>query len=99
MAILFNSFDSWKEECSANNLPLYQPVLDFEVNQIEISIDGIYRGSRLDFSAMSSKVREELEQTLGTTVREAVSDDPIQRAISSSWYFVSSVVLWECKEC
>lgn len=60
-------------------------VVDFEVNQIEISIDGIYNGSRLDFTAMSTKVGSELEQTLGTTIKAAVDQDPIQMAINEAY--------------
>jgi len=60
-------------------------VVDFEVNQIEISIDGIYSGSRLDFTAMSSKVGSQLELTLGTSIKAAVEQDPIQKAINQAY--------------
>lgn len=60
-------------------------VVDFERNQLEISIDGIYSASRLDFAAMSKKVTSELEQTLSTSIASAVAQDPIQKAITSAY--------------
>ena len=56
-------------------------VVDFARNQIEISIDGIYAGSRLDFAAMGKKVQSELEDTLATTLKKALNQDPIQVAM------------------
>ncbi|MEE2729333.1 MAG: transglycosylase SLT domain-containing protein [Pseudomonadota bacterium] len=60
-------------------------VVDFERNQIEVSVDSIYQGSRLDFSAMSKEVVGELEQVLGTTIAQAVHQDPIQQAINAAY--------------
>ena len=60
-------------------------VVDFERNQIEISVDSIFKGSRLDFSAMSNKVTGELEKVLGTSLEQAVNQDPIQRAINDAY--------------
>lgn len=60
-------------------------VVDFESNQIEISVDSIYQGSRLDFAAMSKKVGSQLEHTLGTSIKDAMDGDPIQRAINDAF--------------
>lgn len=59
-------------------------IVDFERNQVEISIDGLYSGGRLDFAAMARKVQGELEQTLGTTLQAALAQDPIQRALDDA---------------
>lgn len=60
-------------------------VVDFETNQIEISVDGIYSGSRLDFAAMSTKVGSQLEELLGTSIKDALTQDPIQKAINEAY--------------
>lgn len=59
-------------------------VVDFERNQVEISIDGLYSSGRLDFAGMARKVQAELEQTLGTTLQAALSQDPIQLALDDA---------------
>lgn len=59
--------------------------VDFEHNRIEVSMAGIYKGSRLDFTAMSTRVRMEVESILGTSVSKAVQQDPIQKAIDSAY--------------
>lgn len=60
-------------------------VVDFESNQIEVSMAGIFNGGRLDFAAMSKMVNDELEKTLATTLREAVDRDPIQKALNRAY--------------
>lgn len=60
-------------------------VVDFESNHIEISLQGIYSGSRLDFDAMAAKVNEQLQVTLGTTLGSAVTDDPIQAELAKAY--------------
>lgn len=59
--------------------------VDFEHNQVEISIDGIHSGGRLDFAAMASKVQAELEDTLGTSLQKALRQDPIQVAVNQAF--------------
>ncbi len=56
--------------------------VDFERNQVEISIDGIQAGGRLDFAAMAKKVQIELEETLGTSLKQANDRDPVQVAVN-----------------
>lgn len=59
-------------------------VVDFERNQVEISIDGLYSSGRLDFAAMAKKVQGELEDTLGTAMQAALERDPIQVALTDT---------------
>ncbi|HVK99399.1 MAG TPA: transglycosylase SLT domain-containing protein [Dongiaceae bacterium] len=59
--------------------------VDFERNQVEISIDGIHDGSRLDFAAMARKVQTELEDTLGTSLQKAQQRDPVQVAVTKAF--------------
>lgn len=66
MAILFNSFDSWKEECSANNLPLYQPVLDFEVNQKDKTEEVIWQGIDQAYQVMKEAVQSGLNEEMSS---------------------------------
>ena len=60
-------------------------VVDFEHNQIEISVDSIYQGGRLDFAAMSKKAGSQLQRTLGTSIAAALEGDPIQSAINATY--------------
>lgn len=59
--------------------------VDFERNQVEISIDGIQAGGRLDFAAMAKKVQTELEDTLGTSLQHANDRDPVQVALNQAY--------------
>src|SRR5690606_26547191 len=59
-------------------------VVDFERNQIEVSIDGMFTGSRLDFAAMAKKVQGEIEAILATSVKTALDQDPIQLALTDA---------------
>lgn len=59
-------------------------VVDFERNQIEISIDGVYTSGRLDFAAMAKEVQAELEDTLATSMQKALDQDSVQLAINDA---------------
>lgn len=63
---------------------LTRKTVDFERNQIEISIDGLYSGGRLDFAAMAKKVQGELEHSLGTAMQAALDNDPIHVALDQT---------------
>ncbi len=66
--------------------------VDFEHNRIEVTMPGIYKGGRLDFTAMSGKVRHQVEAVLGTTVNSAVKQDPIQKSIDKAYASVGAPV-------
>lgn len=64
--------------------PDYQvkKVVDFERNQVEVSLDGIQTGGRLDFAAMARQVQQALEETLATSLQKASQQDPVQQALN-----------------
>ena len=64
MAIIFDSFESWKKECFANNSPLYQPVLDFEVNQKGNSEASIWIGLEQAFQVMKEAIHAGLNEDM-----------------------------------
>jgi len=57
-------------------------VVDFKSNQIEISMEGVFNGGRLDFAATNKKVGSELEKTVATRLKDAIENDPVQTAIN-----------------
>ena len=59
-------------------------VVDFEHNQVEVSMDGMHQGGRLDFAAMSQAVSRHLQQTLGTSIQDALNQDPLQQALAAA---------------
>ncbi|MEP5612107.1 MAG: L-serine ammonia-lyase, iron-sulfur-dependent, subunit alpha [Cyclobacteriaceae bacterium] len=56
MAILFDNFSEWKKESEANNLPLYQAVIDFEVQQKGKTEKEIWEGVQEAFTVMKEAV-------------------------------------------
>ncbi len=36
MRILFDSFEEWRQACEISKQPLYQPVLDYEIDQKDV---------------------------------------------------------------
>ncbi len=61
MSILFTSFEEWKRECDEKKIPLYQPVLDFEINQKGKQEEEIWKGIEEAFKVMKEAVRFGLE--------------------------------------
>ena len=72
MAILFDSFSSWKEECTKKDIPLYRPVLEFEISQkgkvekqiwegvaaaYEVMKDAVHAGLNEDMSSYSGMIK------------------------------------------
>jgi len=64
MAIVFNSFDSWRKECDENNKPLFQPVLDFEIDQKGKQEDVIWKGLGEAYQVMKDAVKSGLEEDM-----------------------------------
>ncbi len=64
MAVLFNNFEDWKKECVDNNLPLFRPVLDFEINQKGKAEDEIWNGISEAYAVMKDAVKSGLEEEM-----------------------------------
>lgn len=64
MAILFDSFEAWKKECESRNIPLYQPVLEFEVNQKGSSEETIWQGVEQAYEVMKEAVNAGLNEDM-----------------------------------
>ena len=54
MAIVFDSFESWKEECNNKQISLFQAVIDFEVSQKGNSEDRIWQGLSEAYDVMKN---------------------------------------------
>lgn len=69
MAIVFDSFESWKDECEKQEIPLFQAVLDFETSQKgkteEIIWDGLDEAYLVMKDAVQSGLNEEMKSYSG----------------------------------
>ena len=66
MAVLFDSFETWKNECSSKELPLYQPVLEFEMNQKGSSEESIWLGVQQAYQVMKDAVNSGLVEDMSS---------------------------------
>lgn len=66
MSILFDSFKAWKEECDQKKTPLYQPVLDFEIQQKGKSEEEIWSGIDQAYQVMKDAVQSGLAEDMSS---------------------------------
>ncbi|MFK7951453.1 MAG: L-serine ammonia-lyase, iron-sulfur-dependent, subunit alpha [Ekhidna sp.] len=66
MGILFNSFNAWKEECETKGLPLFQPVLDFEINKRGTTEEQIWEGLEKAYQVMKEAVKTGLSEEMNS---------------------------------
>lgn len=66
MSVLFNNFDDWRKECEKNDIPLFRPVLDFEINQKGKNEDEIWKGIGEAFTVMKEAVKSGLEEDMSS---------------------------------
>lgn len=66
MGVLFNSFEEWKKECIDTKVPLYRPVLDFEVNQKGKDEEEIWNGIAEALQVMKEAVVAGLEEDMSS---------------------------------
>lgn len=64
MAILFDSFQEWKQYCMQRQLPLYQPVIDYEVSEKDHTPQQIQEGIARAYAVMKEAVKTGLEQDM-----------------------------------
>jgi L-serine dehydratase len=64
MALLFNDFLSWGQHCQDTGKPLYQPVLDYEVEQKGRSEEQIWDGLARAYDVMRDAVKTGLTQDM-----------------------------------
>lgn len=65
MPIIFDSFAEWKKECQ-QGLPLYQPVLDFEISQRGKSEDEIFEGVAYAYQVMKEAIQSGFQEDTTT---------------------------------
>ncbi len=69
MAILFNDFRGWQAYCAQQNMPLYFPVLEYEIEQkgrTEMEIwDGLRRAWTVMRDAVQTGLTEEMVSRSG----------------------------------
>ncbi|MCC2546061.1 L-serine ammonia-lyase, iron-sulfur-dependent, subunit alpha [Hymenobacter sp. BT175] len=64
MSLLFNDFASWQAHCDATGQPLYQPVLDYEIEQKGRSEEEIWMGLQRAYDVMRDAVQTGLTQDM-----------------------------------
>src|SRR5690606_36156399 len=64
MALLFNDFQSWQQHCAASGLSLYQPVLDYEIEQKGANEPAIWDGLARAYNVMRDAVHTGLTQDM-----------------------------------
>lgn len=67
MSILFDDFLSWKEFCKTHQVPLYQPVLDYEKEQKGRSEEEIWNGLARAYGVMKEAVESGLKEDMTST--------------------------------
>ncbi len=64
MGFLFNDFKGWKAWCEQHDLPLYQPVLDYEIEQKGRDEDFVWSGLSQAFQVMREAVHSGLNEDM-----------------------------------
>ncbi|MBT9394116.1 L-serine ammonia-lyase, iron-sulfur-dependent, subunit alpha [Hymenobacter sp. NST-14] len=64
MSLLFTDFNSWQAHCAATNEPLYQPVLDYEIEQKGRTEEEIWAGLQRAYDVMRDAVHTGLTQDM-----------------------------------
>ncbi|MBD0400171.1 L-serine ammonia-lyase, iron-sulfur-dependent, subunit alpha [Flammeovirga sp. EKP202] len=64
MAVLFETFLEWKEYCVKKNIPLYQPVLEYEIREKERTKDEIQAALKNAFLVMKDAVKTGLHEDM-----------------------------------
>ena len=60
MSLLFTDFASWQAHCAATGKPLYQPVLEYEIEQKGRTEEEIWAGLQRAYNVMRDAVHEGL---------------------------------------
>jgi len=66
MGLLFSDFQSWKSHCESERLALYQPVLQYEIDQKGRTEDEIWERLAAAFQVMKEAVQTGLQEELST---------------------------------
>ncbi len=66
MGLLFDDFQSWKEYCEDQNVPLYIPVIEYECEQKGATEQEIWEGLAKAFQVMKEAVQTGLEEEMSS---------------------------------
>ena len=66
MSLLFNDFKSWKSHCDEHRVPLFQPVIQYEIEQKGKVEEDIWEGLSRAYQVMKEAVHSGLEEELST---------------------------------
>ncbi|MDH5610170.1 MAG: L-serine ammonia-lyase, iron-sulfur-dependent, subunit alpha, partial [Cyclobacteriaceae bacterium] len=64
MSLLFESFSEWQTEIRVNNVPLYQPVLTYEIAQKARTENAIWEGLESAYTVMKEAVKSGLSDDM-----------------------------------
>lgn len=82
MAVLFETFLEWKEYCNKKNVPLFQPVLDYEIREKERTKEEIQNALRNAFLVMKDAVKTGLNEDM--TSRSGMIENGGKKVMKSS---------------
>lgn len=66
MGLLFENFKSWKNYCETENKPLYEPVLEYEIEQKGADETAIWEGIKKAYRVMTDAVQTGLTQEMNS---------------------------------
>ncbi len=64
MGILFENFVSWKKECQDRNLKLFEPVINYEVQQKNKTAEEVWSGLQTAYDVMKDAVQTGLSENM-----------------------------------
>lgn len=64
MSILFNSFEEWRAYVKMHQVPIYQPVIDYEIEQRQAKAEQIWSGLENAYKVMKEAVHSGLTQDM-----------------------------------
>jgi L-serine dehydratase len=64
MSYIFETFKGWKEYCEAHHKNLYESVIEYEMNQRNVSEDSIWEGLKKAYSVMKDAVDTGLKEDM-----------------------------------
>lgn len=82
MNLLFEDFESWRKYCKEHNVPLFRPVLDFEINQKGRTEAEIWEGMSRAYNVMKEAVETGLNEEM--TSRSGMINNGAKRVFRSN---------------
>ncbi|MEM6298031.1 MAG: L-serine ammonia-lyase, iron-sulfur-dependent, subunit alpha [Bacteroidota bacterium] len=82
MSLLFDDFESWRSHCQTKEVPLFEPVLQYEMEQKGRTESEIWRGLGKAYQVMREAVQTGLSQPMKS--RSGMIDDGAKKVANNS---------------